>query len=55
MFFKKEKRKYLDVSSVECRILIQALLLLRESQIKNGKAYDSIDCLIVKLCDMEND
>ena len=54
MFFKKEKRKYLDVSSVECRILIQALLLLRESQIKKEKAYDSIDCLIVKLCDMEN-
>lgn len=55
MFLKKENRKKLDVSSVECRILIQALLLLRESQIKKEKAYDSIDCLIVKLCDLEND
>lgn len=54
MFLKKQKRKYLDVSSVECRILIQSLLLLRESQIQKGKAYDSIDSLIVKLCDLEN-
>lgn len=55
MFFKKQKRKHLDVSSVECRILIQALLLLKESQIKKEKAYDSIDQLIVKLCDWENE
>lgn len=55
MFLKKEKRKYLDVSSVECRILIRALLLLKESQIKKEKAYDSIDQLIVKLCDWENE
>lgn len=55
MFLKKEKRKYLDVSSIECRIIIQALLLLRESQIQKGKAYDSIDQLIVMLCDLEND
>ena len=55
MFLKKEKRKYLDVSSIECRIIIQALLLLRESQIQKGKAYDSIDQLIVKPCDWENE
>ena len=55
MLLKKQKRKYLDVSSVECRILIQALLLLRESQIQKGKAYDSINQLIVKLCDWENE
>lgn len=55
MFLKKENRKKLDVSSVECRILIRALLILKESQIKKEKAYDSIDQLIVKLCDWENE
>lgn len=55
MFFKKEKKNSLYISSVECRILIRALLLLKESQIKKEKAYDSIDNLIVKLCDAENE
>lgn len=55
MFLKKENKKKLDVSSVECRILIRALLILKESQIKKEKAYDSIDQLIVKLCDWENE
>lgn len=55
MFFKKEKKNSLYISSVECRILIRALLLLKESQIKKEKAYDSIDQLIVKLCDWENE
>lgn len=54
MFFLKEKRKSLDISSLECRILIQALLALRELQIEKCKAHDSIDDLIVKICDMEN-
>lgn len=55
MFFKKEKKNSLYINSVECRILIRALLLLKEAQIKSGKAYDSIDQLIVKLCDLENE
>jgi hypothetical protein len=55
MFLKKEKRKCLEVSSMECRILIHALLGLRESQIEKGKAHDIIDDLIVKICDMENE
>lgn len=55
MFLKKEKKNSLYISSVECRILIRALLLLKESQIKKEKAYDSIDNLIVKLCNLEND
>lgn len=55
MFLKKEKKNSLYISSVECRILIRALLLLKESQIKKEKAYDSIDQLIVKLCDWENE
>lgn len=55
MFLKKEKKNSLYISSVECRILIRALLLLKESQIKKDKAYDSIDQLIVKLCDWENE
>ena len=55
MFLKKEKKNSLYISSVECRILIRALLLLKESQIKKDKAYDSIDNLIVKLCDVENE
>lgn len=54
MFFKKEKKNRLYINSVECRILIRALLTLKESQIQKGKAYDSIDRLIVMLCDMEN-
>ena len=55
MLLKKEKKNSLYISSVECRILIRALLLLKESQIKKDKAYDSIDQLIVKLCDWENE
>ena len=55
MFFRREKRIRLDVDSMDCRILIRALLLLKESQIQSGKAYDSIDSLIVKLCELEND
>lgn len=55
MFLKKEKKNSLYISSVECRVLIRALLLLKESQIKKEKAYDSIDNLIVKLCNLEND
>lgn len=55
MFFKKEKKNRLYINSVECRILIRALLILKESQIKKEKAYDSIDQLIVKLCDLENE
>lgn len=55
MFFKKEKKNSLYINSVECRILIRALLLLKEAQIKSGKAYDSIEQLIVKLCDLENE
>lgn len=55
MFLKKEKKNSLYISSVECRILIRALLLLKESQIKKDKSYDSIDQLIVKLCDWENE
>ncbi len=55
MFFDQKRKSGKELSSIECRIIIRALLLLRESQIYENKTYDFIDDLIVKLCDLEND
>jgi len=39
--------------SLEQRLVIRALTELKEKQIKEDKAYDFIDSLIVKICDSE--
>lgn len=55
MFFNQKRKGGKELSSIECRIIIRALLLLRDTQITENKTYDYIDDLIVKLCDLEND
>lgn len=41
----------IKVSDMERRILIKALTVLKENQIKENKNYDFIDSLIIKSCD----
>lgn len=38
------------VSDVERRIIIKALTLLKEQQIKEDKSYDFLDTLILRAC-----
>lgn len=55
MFFNQKRKSGKELSSIECRIIIRALLLLRDTQITENKTYDYIDDLIVKFCDLENE
>lgn len=43
----------IKVSDVERRIMINALEHLKYKQIENHKEYDSIDDIILKMCDAE--
>ena len=45
----KEEQYAIKVTDMERRILIKALTLLKEKQIKEDKNYDFIDDLIIKL------
>ena len=47
----KEEQYAIKVTDMERRILIKALTLLKEKQIKEDKNYDFIDDLILKACD----
>ena len=47
----KEEQYAIKVTDMERRILIKALTLLKEKQIKEDKNYDFIDDLIIKSCD----
>ena len=47
----KEEQYTIKVTDMERRILIKALTLLKEKQIKEDKNYDFIDDLIIKSCD----
>lgn len=47
----KEEQYAIKVTDMERRILIKALTLLKEKQIKEDKNYDFIDNLIIKSCD----
>ncbi len=47
----KEEQFTIKVTDMERRILIKALTLLKEKQIKEDKNYDFIDNLIIKSCD----
>lgn len=47
----KEEQYAIKVTDMERRILIKALTLLKEKQIKEDKNYDFIDDLIIKACD----
>ena len=42
---------HVTVSSLEQRIIINALNKIKEHQIKNGKDYTAIDDIIIKVCD----
>ena len=46
----KEEQFAIKVTDMERRILIKALTLLKEKQIKEDKNYDFIDDLIIKSC-----
>ena len=43
----------INVSDVQRRIIINALEHLKHKQIENHKQYDSIDDIILKMCDAE--
>lgn len=43
----------INVSDVQRRIIINALEHLKHKQIENHKQYDSIDDIILKVCDAE--
>lgn len=47
----KEEQYAIKVTDMERRILIKALTLPKEKQIKEDKNYDFIDDLIIKSCD----
>lgn len=47
----KEERYVIKVTDMERRILVKALTLLKEQQIKEEKNYDFIDELIIRSCD----
>ena len=47
----KEEQYAIKVTDMERRILIKALTLLKEKQIKEDKNYDFIYDLIIKSCD----
>lgn len=47
----KEEQFAIKVTDMERRILIKALTLLKEQQIKEDKSYDFIDDLIIRSCD----
>ena len=47
----KEEQFAIKVTDMERRILIKALTLLKEKQIKEDRNYDFIDDLIIKSCD----
>lgn len=47
----KEEQYAIKVTDMERRILIKALTILKEKQIKEDKNYDFIDDLIIKSCD----
>ena len=47
----KEERYVIKVTDMERRILVKALTLLKEQQIKEDKNYDFIDELIIRSCD----
>lgn len=49
----KEEQYAIKVTDMERRILIKALTLLKEKQIKEDKNYDFIDDLIIKSCDAD--
>lgn len=42
-----------SVSDVQRRIIINALEHLKHKQMENRKQYDSIDDIILKMCDAE--
>lgn len=47
----KEDIFTIKVTDMERRILVKALTLLKEKQIKEDKNYDFIDDLIIKSCE----
>ncbi len=49
----KEERYVIKVTDMERRIVLKALTLLKEQQIRENRNYDFIDELIVRTCDAE--
>ena len=50
-FFQRDPQYKITVNGVEQRILVQALVTLKEKQQEENKNYDFIDDMIVKVCD----
>ena len=50
-FFQKEPQFKITVNGIEQRILVQALVDLKEKQKTENKNYAFIDDMIVKICD----
>lgn len=46
-----EESIHIAITDIERRIMVRALNELREEQILNGKYHDSIDDLLLKICD----
>ena len=49
----KEERYVIKVTDMERRIVLKALTLLKEQQIRENRNYDFIDELIIRTCDAE--
>ena len=49
----KEELYRIEVTSIEQRIIVKALQMLKDYQITNKKNYDFIDDLIVKTCEAQ--
>lgn len=47
----KQERYSFIVDGVELRIVIQALVQLKNKQIEEGKSHDFLDDLIIRACD----
>lgn len=47
----KEELFVIKVTDMERRIMIRALTVLKEKQIKEDRNYDFIDSLIIRSCD----
>ncbi len=47
----REERYVIKVTDMERRIIVKALTLLKEQQIRENRNYDFIDDLIVRSCE----
>lgn len=47
----REERYIIKVTDMERRIIVKALTLLKEQQIRENRNYDFIDDLIVRSCE----